>query len=116
PYLRHVDDNLIVMKSGFLVGVIQLSGLPFQTMDQAELNSRMFNRNTTFRNLSTSRFADYTTIIRRHAAPDIEGDFDNPIVAELDDRYMDELRARNLFVNEGYLTVIRRPMVGRVRW
>ncbi|NDU79243.1 type VI secretion protein, partial [Actinomadura sp. DSM 109109] len=61
PYLRHVDDNLIVTKSGFLVGAIQLSGLPFQTMDQAELNSRMFNRNTTFRNLSTSRFAVYTT-------------------------------------------------------
>ncbi len=54
PYLRHVDDNLIVTKSGFLVGVVQLSGLPFQTMDQAELNNRMFNRNTTFRNLSTS--------------------------------------------------------------
>ncbi|RUW61829.1 type VI secretion protein, partial [Mesorhizobium sp. M4B.F.Ca.ET.049.02.1.2] len=82
PYLRHVDDNLIVTKSGFLVGAIQLSGLPFQTMDQAELNSRMFNRNTTFRNLSTSRFAVYTTIIRRHVTPEIEGDFDNPFVAE----------------------------------
>ncbi|ESY89643.1 VirB4 family type IV secretion system protein [Mesorhizobium sp. LNHC209A00] len=116
PYLRHDDDNLIVTKSGFLVGVVQLSGLPFQTMDQAELNSRMFNRNTTFRNLSTSRFAVYTTIIRRHVTPEIEGDFDNSFVAELDARYMDELGARNLFVNEAYLTVIRRPMLGRVGW
>ncbi|TIU58546.1 MAG: type VI secretion protein, partial [Mesorhizobium sp.] len=74
PYLRHVDDNLVVTKSGFLFGVIQLSGLPFQTMDQAELNNRMFNRNTTFRNLSTSRFAAYATIIRRHVTPEIEGD------------------------------------------
>src|SRR5690606_30859450 len=94
PSLRPVDDNVIVTKRGCLVGVIQLSDLPFQTIDQAELNSRMFNRNTTFRNLSTSRFAVYTTIIRRHAAPDIEGDFDNPFVAELDARYMDELRAK----------------------
>ena len=116
PYLRHVDDNLIVTKSGFLVGVVQLSGLPFQTMDQAELNNRMFNRNTTFRNLSTSRFAAYSTIIRRHVTPEIEGDFDNPFVAELDARYMDELRSKNLFVNEAYLTIIRRPMIGRVGW
>ncbi|RWD87074.1 MAG: VirB4 family type IV secretion/conjugal transfer ATPase [Mesorhizobium sp.] len=116
PYLRHVDDNLVVTKSGFLVGVIQLGGLPFQTMDQAELNNRMFNRNTTFRNLSTSRFAAYATIIRRHVTPEIEGDFDNPFVAELDARYMGELGSKNLFVNEAFLTLIRRPMVGRVGW
>lgn len=114
PYLRHVDDNLVVTKSNFLVGVIRLSGLPFQTMDQSELNNRMFDRNTTFRNLSTSRFAAYATIIRRHITPEIEGEFDNPFIAELDARYMDELRAKNLFVNEAYLTIIRRPMVGKV--
>lgn len=114
PYLRHVDDNVVVTKSGFLVAVIQLSGLPFQTLDQAELNNRMGNRNTTLRNLSTSRFAVYTTIVRRHVTPEIEGEFDNPFVAELDARHMDELRSKNLFVNEAYLTLIRRPMTGRI--
>lgn len=114
PYLRHVDDNVILTKAGYLVAVIQLSGLPFQTMDQAELNNRAWNRNTTLRNLSTSRFAVYTTIIRRYVTPEIDGDFDNPLVAELDARHMDELRSKNLFVNEAYLTLIRRPMTGRI--
>lgn len=116
PYLRHVDDHVLVTKAGFLCSVIRMGGLPFQTMDQAELNARVLNRNTTFRNLSTSRFAVYATIIRRHVSPEIEGDFDNPFVAELDARYMDSLIAKNLFVNEVYMTIIRRPMVGKIGW
>ena len=73
PFLRHVDDHVMVTKAGFLVCVIRMGGLPFQTMDQAEINARVLNRNTTLRNLSSSRFAVYSTIIRRHIAPEIEG-------------------------------------------
>ncbi|WP_273795052.1 VirB4 family type IV secretion/conjugal transfer ATPase [Brucella intermedia] len=116
PYLRHVDDHVLVSRSGFLVCIIQMGGLPFQTMDQAEINARLLNRNTTFRNLATSRFALYTTIVRRHIDPRMEGSFDNPFVADLNRRYMDALAHKNLFVNEVYLTVIRRPMVGRIGW
>ncbi|TIM79805.1 MAG: type VI secretion protein, partial [Mesorhizobium sp.] len=91
PFLRHVDDNVLVTKAGFLACVVRMGGLPFQTMDQSELNARVLNRNTTFRNLSSSRFAIYATIIRRHIRPEIEGSFDNPFVAELDARYMEAL-------------------------
>ena len=116
PFLRHVDDNALVTKAGFLACIIRMGGLPFQTMDQSELNARVLNRNTTFRNLSSSRFAVYATIIRRHITPEIEGSFDNPFVAELDARYMEALSSKNLFVNEVYMTVIRRPMVGKIGW
>ena len=116
PFLRHVDDHVMVTKAGFLVCVVRMGGLPFQTMDQAEINARVLNRNTTLRNLSSSRFAVYSTIIRRHITPEIEGEFDNPFVAELDARYMDALSAKSLFINEVYLTVIRRTMVGKIGW
>ncbi|PRD43812.1 type VI secretion protein [Phyllobacterium phragmitis] len=116
PYLRHVDDHVLVTKSGFLACVVQMGGLPFQTMDQAEINARAFNRNTTFRNLSTSRFALYATVIRRHVEPKLDGDFDNVFVADLNRRYMDELARKNLFVNEVYLTVVRRTMIGKIGW
>jgi len=116
PYLRHVDDHVLVTKSGFLACVLQMGGLPFQTMDQAEINARVLNRNTTFRNLATSRFALYATVIRRHIDPKLEGDFDNPFVADLNRHYMDGLARKNLFVNEVYLTIIRRTMVGKIGW
>lgn len=113
PYLRHVDEETIVTKSGLLLQVIRLSGLPYQTMDQAEINARLANRNMTVRSLGSSRFALYATIIRRQIKPAIDGDFDNPFADELNARYMDGLQHRTMFINELYLTVIRRPMTGR---
>ncbi len=113
PYLRHVDEETIVTKSGLLLQVIRLSGLPYQTMDQAEINARLANRNMTIRSLGSSRFALYATIIRRQIKPAIDGGFDNPFADELNARYMDGLQHRTMFVNELYLTVIRRPMTGR---
>lgn len=114
PYLRHIDENIIVTKSGFLVGVIKLSGLPFQTMDQSEINNRLLNRNLVFRNLGSSRFAVYSTVIRRRVTPEIDGDFDNAFTAELNERYLHQLKEKHLFVNETYLSIIRRPMRGKV--
>lgn len=114
PYLRHIDENIILTKNGFLVGIIRLTGLPFQTIDQSELNNLMDYRNTVLRNLGGSQFAVYSTIIRRHANVEIDGEFDNPFLAELNARYLDGLAAKNLYINEAYLTVIRRPMTGKV--
>lgn len=113
PFLRHVTEQVVVTKSGMFASVIRLSGLPFQTMDQAEINARLANRNTSVRSLGSSRFALYATIVRRRIAPEIDGDFDNPFAAELDERYLQGLGTRMMFVNEIYLTVIRRPMTGR---
>ncbi len=114
PYLRHVDPETLATKSGSLIQVIKLGGLPFQTMDQAEVNARFFNRNTMIKALGSSRFALYSTIIRRRIEPQIDGDFDNPFVAELSDRYMESLRAKSMYVNELYVSVIRRPMTGKI--
>ena len=63
PYLRHVDEETVVTKSGLLLQVIRLSGLPYQTMDQAEINARLANRNMTVRSLGSARFA------ATHASP-----------------------------------------------
>jgi type IV secretion system protein VirB4 len=114
PYLRHIDPDTIVTKSGSLIQVIKLGGLPFQTMDQAEVNARFFNRNTMIKALGSSRFALYSTIIRRRIEPEIDGTFDNPFVTELNDRYMESLRAKSMYVNELYVSVIRRPMTGKI--
>jgi len=113
PYLRHINEETIVTRTGMLLQVIRLSGLPYQTMDQAEINARLANRNMTVRSLGSSRFALYATIVRRRIAPAIGGDFDIAFADELNARYMAGLQNRTMFVNELYITVIRRPMTGR---
>lgn len=114
PYLRHVHDQAIVTKQGFLLAFLQLGGLCFQTLDQADINLRHVNRNVNLRALGSSRFAVYGHVIRRAVEPKLEGAFDNPFLAELDARYQASLQSKRLFVNEIVLTLIRRPMQGRI--
>jgi type IV secretion system protein VirB4 len=114
PWLRHVSDRIVKTRSGHFMGVIALSGLSFQTLDQADLNLRYFGRNQTVVGLGSSRYALYGHVIRREIAPAIDGGFDNPFALELDARYVQALGRRKMFVNDIYLSVLRRPMQGKV--
>lgn len=108
PYSRHVNDNVIKTRTGLFMAVIKLDGYCFETADQAEINSRLLARNDLIRTLGSSKFAVYTHIIRREVTADIPSTFDNDFCRELDERYKSSLSKKRMFVNELYLTVIRR--------
>ena len=56
PYLRHVDDQTLRTKEGFLLSAIKLDGFCFQTADQSEINLRLSARNTLVRALNGHAF------------------------------------------------------------
>lgn len=112
PYLRHVADTVVKLESGGLLSVIRLNGLFFQTEDQAELNMRSVVQNTMIRALGSSRFALWSTVIRRQVDSDLDGDFTDPFCDLLNRRYMAQLGEKRMFTNELYLTVIRSGMRG----
>jgi type IV secretion system protein VirB4 len=112
PYLRHIDDFVVKSKSGLLMNFIKLEGFSFQTADWSSINVRMLGRNDLVRTLGNSRFALYSHIIRREIEPTIPSSFDNAFCRELDERYHTALSKRRMFVNDLYLTIIRRPLQG----
>lgn len=112
PYLRHVDDWIVKSKSGLLMNFIKLEGFSFQTADWSDINVRMLGRNDLVRTLANSRFAIYSHIIRREIEPTIPSSFDNELCREIDERYHAALSKRRMFVNDIYLTIIRRPLQG----
>jgi type IV secretion system protein VirB4 len=114
PYIRHVDEQTLRTREGFLITCIKVDGFCFQTADQSEINLRLTARNTIVRALNDSRFALYSHIIRREVPAVIGGVFDNPFCEALDRRYMASLRDKRMFVNDLYLTIIRRGFQGRV--
>lgn len=114
PYTRHVDDATLGTKDGRLLAIMKLDGFCFQTADQSEVNLRHGVRNTIFRALGSSRFQVYAHIVRREVRPELGGEFENPFARELDRRYMAALGRRRMFVNELYLTVVRRRLQGSV--
>ena len=112
PYTRHVDDWIVRTKTGLLMNFIKLDGFSFQTADWSEINVRMLGRNDLVRSLANSRFAIYSHIIRREVEPKIASTFDNDLCREIDERYDASLSKRRMFVNDIYLTIVRRPLQG----
>jgi type IV secretion system protein VirB4 len=114
PYSRHYDDTTLKTKAGYLLKIIKIKGLPFETADQTDLNTRKNIRATLLRGISNSRFAVYHHTIRRRVADKLDGLFENDWCRELDKTYQDKLSQKNMFVNEQYITIIRRPPQSKI--
>ncbi|MGH6859452.1 MAG: type VI secretion protein, partial [Phyllobacterium sp.] len=114
PYTRHVDDTVLRTRDGLLLSTLKLDGFCFETADMAQINGRLEGRNTILRSLGNSRFAVYGHMIRRRLEPRLEGTFDNDFADELNRRYMEQLQERRMFVNDMYVTIVRRPLRGQV--
>jgi type IV secretion system protein VirB4 len=114
PYAHHVDDHMIALRDGSLMTVLKLDGFPFETADDAELNYRQSVRTTLLRSLGSSRFGLYSHIVRRKVAPYPDGTFSEPFSRALNEAWRRRVTSANLYVNDLYLTIIRRPLQGKV--
>lgn len=114
PYTRHVDDVTIETRDGLLMQVIKINGLLFETADTDELNYRNGLREAMLRTIGSSRFAIYHHVVRRPVDVLLDGQFPDAFSRLLDERWRARLGSRQMFVNELYLTVVRRPLQGRI--
>ena len=113
PYARHVDDVTIETRDGMLMQTIRLGGLMFETADTEELNYRAELRDAMLRAIGTSRFAIYHHIVRRKADAMLDAEFPDTFSGAIDKRWRERLAGRQMYVNELFLTIVRRPMQGR---
>lgn len=114
PYARHVDDVTIETRDGLLMQVIKIDGLLFETADTDELNYRAALRDAMLRTLGSSRFAVYHHLVRRQAQLSLDAHFPDAFSQELDDRWRSKLASRQMFVNDLFLTIVRRPLKGKI--
>ena len=114
PYARHIDDVTIETRDGLLLQTIRLGGLLFETADSGELNCRAELRDAMLRALGSSRFAIYHHVVRRRAEVALDDAFPDDFSERLNDRWSHKLSGKQLFVNELFLTIVRRPLQGNV--
>ena len=114
PYARHLNDATIQTRDGLLMQTIRVRGLLFETADSDELNYRAELRDAMLRAIGTSRFAVYHHIVRRRVEADLAGEFPDAFSRRLDARWRERCERRQLYVNELFLTLVRRPLQGRV--
>lgn len=114
PYARHIDDATIETRDGLLLQTIKLGGLLFETAESSELNYRATLRDAMLRALGSSRFAIYHHVCRRQAEVALDGRFADTFSKRLDQRWRERLGGRQLYVNDLFLTIVRRPLQGRI--
>ena len=114
PYAAQIDDNTILTRDGVMMQVIALRGLLFETADTSELNYRKVLRDAMLQTVGSSRFALYHHVIRRRVDMALEANFPDAFSQQVDARWSDRLQAKQLYVNELYLTLVRRPLQGQI--
>jgi type IV secretion system protein VirB4 len=112
PYAAQRDDYTIETRNGMLMQVVALRGMLFETADSEELNYRKVLRDAMLQSVGSSRFALYHHIIRRRVDMALEATFPDSFSQSLDDKWRARLEGRQLYVNELYLTLVRRPLQG----
>ena len=116
PYARHLDAATLETRDGLLLQTIRIAGFHFETADSEELNYRTELRDAMLRALGNSRFAVYHHVVRRRADVELDGEYQDRFSQGLDARWRQRLGAKNLYVNDLFLTIVRRPLQGRVGW
>ena len=114
PYARHVDDHTIETRDGLLCQVIQVRGLLFETADTEEINYRKQLRDAALQAIGSSRYAIYHHVIRREAEVSLDAEYRDDFSRRLDSSWRARLSSRRLYVNDLFLTLIRRPLQGKV--
>lgn len=113
PYARLVDENTLLLRDGSVMTAIQVPGLLFETEDSEALNAHAATREVMLRSTLDARFVLYHHVIRRRVAVELDAEFPDPISRHIDARWRERLGSGQLFVNDQFITLIRRPARGK---
>jgi len=116
PYSRFVDDHVVLLRDGSLMISLLVPGLGFETADSDELNAHAAAREVLLRSTLDARFVLYHHVIRRQVDVELEGQFDDPVARHIDRLWRDRLAGGALFVNDQFVTLLRRPARGKAGW
>lgn len=116
PYARLIDESTILLRDGSVMTAIQVPGLLFETEDSEALNAHTAAREIMLRSTLDARFVLYHHVIRRRVSVELDAEFPDPISRHIDDRWKERLGSGQLFVNDQFITLIRRPARGKAGW
>ncbi len=116
PYRALIDENIVALRDGSVMIALQVPGLAFETADTIELNAHAAAREVLLRGALDARFVLYHHVIRHRVSVNLDGSFDDPLCAHIDARWQERLGRGALFVNDQFVTLVRRPARGHSGW
>jgi type IV secretion system protein VirB4 len=113
PYARLIDENTVLLRDGSVMSAIQVPGLLFETEDSDALNAHAATREVMLRSTLDARFVLYHHVIRRRVEVELDAEFPDPLSRHIDARWKQRLAGGLLFINDQFVTLIRRPARGK---
>ena len=113
PFAKLVDEHTVLLRDGSVMTAIQVPGLLFETEDSDALNAHAATREVMLRSTLDARFVMYHHVIRRRVSVELDAEFPDPISRHIDSRWKERLGSGQLFVNDQFITLIRRPARGK---
>ncbi|MBU2339904.1 MAG: VirB4 family type IV secretion/conjugal transfer ATPase, partial [Alphaproteobacteria bacterium] len=113
PYARLVDGNTLLLRDGSLMTALQVPGLLFETEDSEALNAHAATREIMLRSTLDARFVMYHHVVRRRVEVDLDGVYPDELSRHISERWKERLGSGSLFINDQFVTLIRRPARGK---
>ncbi|MBD2841143.1 VirB4 family type IV secretion/conjugal transfer ATPase [Erythrobacter rubeus] len=113
PYARLIDESTVLLRDGSVMTAIQVPGLLFETEDSDALSAHAATREVMLRSTLDARFVLYHHVIRRRVEVELDAEFDDPLSRHIDTRWKERLAGGSLFINDQFVTLIRRPARGK---
>jgi type IV secretion system protein VirB4 len=114
PFSHHVSDTVIATKNGDYVTTIKLVGRSHFSADADTVERWVNDLNTKFRSFAKENICIWSHMVRRKVDEYPTKHYDNVFCSELNKEYEQSFKDFNLLVNEYYITIVYRPVVGTV--
>ena len=108
PYDHHWDKDTIITKKQELLQVIKVEGFSFETADDDVVDMKKMVRNSLYKSMAEGTFSLYFHMIRRRQSAYPSGQMPPGFSNYVDRKWRHKHHAKNTFVNDLYITVIRK--------
>ncbi len=108
PYDHHWDKETIITKNRELMQIIRIDGFSFETADDDVVDMKKMVRNSLFKSMAEGTFSMWFHTVRRKQSSFPGGTLPPGFASLLNERWRKKHQAKSSFVNELYITVIRK--------
>jgi type IV secretion system protein VirB4 len=108
PYHYHWNRDTIITKKKEFLQIIKLEGFSFETADDEDVDMKKMVRNSLLKSMADGRFAVWFHTVRRRQSAYPGGKQPPGFAAYVDKLWHDKHESKDSYINELYLTVVRK--------
>lgn len=108
PYLYHYDKETILLKDDSLMQIIKIDGFSFETADDIDVDMKKMVRNSLLKSVGDGYYSMWFHIVRRRQSAYPGGVQPKGFANYIDDSWRKKFQSRDLYINQLYVSIIRR--------